>query len=148
MERLDRVVGKLALPLVLAVLVSVPVAAFGYDRYLNSRVPRDAAVFWITLDGRNGWSEGRVGAVQFKSPQELRELRVRRGQEVILRLMANDVHHGFALPAFGVKPMELIPGHYYEVRFRADRAGEFPLFCTVFCGPAHERMHARLVVTP
>lgn len=149
MERLDRIVGRLALPLVIATLVGVPLAAFGYDRYLNAKVPDGAKVFWLSFNGTNGWTQTRIAGYHlFSHPDELRELRVQRGDLVVLRLMSTDVHHGFALPAFGVEPIELIPGQLHEVRFRADRAGRFPLFCTLYCGLAHARMKAWLVVTP
>ncbi|MBI2237837.1 MAG: hypothetical protein HYU54_04830 [Actinobacteria bacterium] len=149
MERLDRIVGKLALPLVLVTLVAVPLAAFGYDRWLNSQVPRGARVFDIYFDGTRNWTQTRLaGYNTFSDPENLTELRVRRGDLVVLRLMATDVHHGFALPAFGVDPIELSPGHLHEVRFWADKVGEFPLFCTIVCGPAHDGMQATLVVTP
>ncbi len=149
MQRLDGIVGKLALPLVAVTLIGVPLGALAYDRFLNDQVPEGAKVFWIYFDGERNWTQTRpAGYNTFSDPPDLRELRVRRGDLVVLRLMATDVHHGFALPEFGVEPIELTPGHLHEVRFRADRVGEFPLFCTIFCGPAHGDMRATLVVTP
>lgn len=151
MERLDRIVGRLALPLVVAVLVVLPVAAFGYDRHINSQAPSGAKAFWIYFDGRQGWTERRVSGwneLFHRHPAPLKEITVRKGDLVVLRLMATDVHHGFALPAFGVGPVELVPGHYYEVRFRADRVGRFAMFCPLYCGLAHADMHGWLVVRP
>ncbi len=149
MDRLDRIVGKLALPLVVATLIGVPAGAFAYDHYLNSKVPAGAKVFSIYFNGKTGWTESRfAGYNTFASKPPLRELHVHEGDLVVLRLMSTDDHHGFALPAFGVEPIELVPGQYYEVRFRADRVGRFMMFCDLYCGPAHPEMNAWLVVTP
>ncbi|GMQ86001.1 MAG: hypothetical protein BMS9Abin07_1572 [Acidimicrobiia bacterium] len=148
MERLDRIVEKIALPLILITIIAVPGAVFGYDRYVQGQVPEGAKAFSIYFDGTRNWSETRANALTtFSDPPDLKEIRVRQGDLVVLRLMSVDVHHGFALPAFGLEPIELAPGQPHEVRFRADKVGEFFMFCTVVCGPAHPDMNAKLIVT-
>jgi len=148
MERLDRIVGKLALPVVLLVLAAVPFAVFGYDRSVRAQAPPGAKVFWIYFDGTRNWTQTRLAGFNvFSDPADLTDIQVRQGDLVVLRLMATDVHHGFTLPAFGVRPIEISPGHLQEVRFRAERPGRFVMFCTIPCGRAHPRMQATLVVT-
>jgi len=148
MERLDRIVAKIALPLILVTIVAVPAAVFGYDNYLEGQVPDGAVTFSIYFDGVQNWSETRAsGLTTFSDPPDLKEIRVRKGDLVVLRLMALDVHHGFTLPDFGLGPIELTPGQPHEIRFRADKVGEFLMFCTVICGPAHKDMNAKLIVT-
>jgi len=147
-ERLDRIVAKIALPLIIVTIVAVPTAVFSYDRYLYGQVPDGAVTFSIYFDGVRNWSETRAsGLTTFTDPADLKEIRVRKGDLVVLRLMAQDVHHGFTLPDFGLGPIELAPGQLHEVRFRADKVGEFLMFCTVVCGPAHKDMNAKLIVT-
>jgi len=147
-ERLDHIVGKIALPMVIVTLIAVTVGIFGYDRYLQAQVPDGAKSFSIYFDGVKNWSETRgSGLTTFSDPPVLQEIRVQKGDLVVLRLMALDVHHGFTLPDFGLGPIELAPGQPHEVRFRADKVGEFLMFCTVVCGPAHENMNAKLIVT-
>jgi heme/copper-type cytochrome/quinol oxidase subunit 2 len=148
MERLDRIVSRMALPLLILTLIGVPAGVFGYDRYLQNQYPDDAKVFTIYFDGTRNWTETRIsGLTTFTDPPDLQEIRVRKGDLVVLRLMAADVHHGFALPDFGLGPIEIAPGQLHEVRFRADKVGEFLMFCTVVCGPAHKDMQAKVVVT-
>lgn len=149
MERLDRIVGKIALPLVIVTLIAVPLAIFGYDRYVSAQVPEGAKVFSIYFDGHRNWTLTRLsGVTTFSDPEDLKEIHVEKGDLVVLRLMSTDVHHGFAIPAFGVKPIELVPGKPHEVRFTASKVGRFPMFCNIICGPAHPDMQAEIVVSP
>lgn len=147
MERLDRVVGKLALPLVLVTAVAVPLAAFAYDRSVRDAAPEGAKVFWIYFDGERNWTSTRPsGLTTFSDPEDLREIVVDRGDLVVLKLMSTDVHHGFTIAELGVEPIELVPGKVHEIRFVADRPGRFRMVCTIICGPAHPMMRADLVV--
>lgn len=148
MRRLDWITGRLARLLIVATLIGVPAAVFGYDRVLDARVPPGAKVFSIYFNGKMNWTGTRIsGLNMWSDPPDLKELAVRKGDLVILRLMATDVHHGFTLPEFGVDPIEIAPGEYHEVRFVADHTGRFPMFCTIVCGPAHKKMQAWLVVS-
>lgn len=63
-------------------------------------------------------------------------INVTLGQTVVLRLRSSDVTHGFAIDAYGIN-VEVPPGDVVEVRFTADRAGDFAIYCTVFCGAGH-----------
>jgi len=148
MDRMDRIVSRMALPLLILTLIGVPAGVFGYDRYLQNQVPEGAKVFNIYFDGTRNWTETRInGLTNLSDPPDLQEIRVQKGDLVVLRLMATDVHHGFTLPDFGLGPIELAPGQLHEVRFRADQVGEFLMFCTVVCGPAHDDMQAKVIVT-
>jgi cytochrome c oxidase subunit II len=86
----------------------------------------------------------RVTARKFEySPNEIV---VKKGVVVVLEFASEDRHHGFSLPAFGVRA-DIEPGVVNRVRLRPDRAGRFPFHCDVFCGAGHEDMTGTLVVT-
>jgi cytochrome c oxidase subunit 2 len=77
------------------------------------------------------------------------EIRVKVGDKVRLEVSSEDTGidkgHGIAIPAFGVdvKVNKDAPG---VAEFVADKAGEFPFFCNVFCGSGHKAMTGKLIV--
>ncbi len=74
-------------------------------------------------------------------------VRVRRGDVVTIRLMSEDVHHGFYLDGYEVQTSAL-PGQDGVVRFVADRTGKFAFRCSVTCGAFHPYMIGYLKVEP
>jgi cytochrome c oxidase subunit 2 len=64
---------------------------------------------------------------------------------VRLVLTSEDVIHGFFIPAFRVKK-DVVPGRYNKTWFRASKAGEYQLFCSLYCGTSHSDMMAKVVV--
>lgn len=81
----------------------------------------------------------------FYEPGTAQPLEVPLGSLVVLRLTSADVTHGFAILEYGVN-VEVPPGEIVEVRFRANRAGDFTMFCTVFCGSGHPQHKGTLRV--
>jgi len=61
------------------------------------------------------------------------------GQAVKLSLTSLDVIHGFFAPAFRLK-IDTVPGLTTYGWFRADKPGEFVIFCSVYCGLEHAKM--------
>ncbi len=149
MNRLDRIVSRLALPVVLLTLVVVPASAWWYESvYLPSTYPKDAKVFTVWWSGDQGITLNRITAYNYwlKGHGRLEEIKVERGDRVILRLISSDVYHGFALPAFGINEVLIKPGELSEVEFVADKLGSFLFYCTVRCGLAHQGMKVKLTV--
>lgn len=72
-------------------------------------------------------------------------LNVSRGETVVLRLTSLDVTHGFSILEYGIN-VEVPPGAVVEVRFTADKAGDFTIYCTVFCGSGHPQHKGTLHV--
>lgn len=71
---------------------------------------------------------------------------VTKGTEVTLQLVAEDVVHGFALPAYDINEI-LRPGHpHHEVTFIADEVGEFEYYCSIGCGDGHRAMTGKFIV--
>lgn len=74
-----------------------------------------------------------------------KEIRVKQGERLKLRVKSVDVDHGFALSAFGID-QTISAGKETVIEFVADRKGEFPFFCSVYCGEGHSGMRGKLVV--
>jgi len=130
MKRIERT----ALALVLAILIGVPAAVFSYEA-LRERAGATREIFVVarTVE-RGGWSPARIV--------------VKQGQKVRLRILADDVTHGFQLLHFGVDAGAIKTGTTKVVEFTADRAGEFPFYCSVRCSPLHMALMGTLVVEP
>jgi cytochrome c oxidase subunit 2 len=73
------------------------------------------------------------------------EIRVKKGERVVLEITSVDVDHGLAIPAFNVN-VKLAPNKMAKAEFTADKAGSYPFFCSVFCGSGHRDMKGMLIV--
>nr|WP_202895913.1 cytochrome c oxidase subunit II [Iningainema tapete] len=73
------------------------------------------------------------------------ELHVPKGREVQLSMTANDVIHAFWVPAFRLK-QDIMPGRQSEIRFTANKEGNYPLICAELCGPYHGAMNTQVYV--
>lgn len=74
-------------------------------------------------------------------------LRLRRGVAYRFKMMAVDVGHGASIhlgPASRI--IRLRPGALVEQQLTFARPGSYLVYCTVFCGPGHDRMQGRIVV--
>ena len=71
---------------------------------------------------------------------------VKPGEKVLFRLFANDVIHGFNIPASGITA-EFDPGKERDIWIRAPEApGKYLIQCLNYCGVGHAQMKAWLVV--
>ena len=70
---------------------------------------------------------------------------VERGRTVRIEATAVDHDHGIEIEEFKVKA-RLDKGKPTVVEFTPDRAGEFTMKCSVFCGLGHRGMKGKLVV--
>jgi cytochrome c oxidase subunit 2 len=77
--------------------------------------------------------------------REIDELHVPLGEPVVLTLASQDVIHSFYVPALRIK-QDVVPGRYTRLWFTPVRLGEFPLFCSEYCGSEHSLMLGRIVV--
>lgn len=74
------------------------------------------------------------------------EIRVRKGETVILRFTAPEVPMGFNLADFGLRT-DIVPGNAASVELTPDQAGTYTFLCDVFCGSGHEDMSGVLIVS-
>jgi cytochrome c oxidase subunit II len=73
------------------------------------------------------------------------EIRVRRGETVLLQLSAPEVPMGFNLADFSLRA-DVMPGKVTTLRFTPAKTGSFTFLCDVFCGSGHEEMNGTLIV--
>jgi cytochrome c oxidase subunit II len=74
------------------------------------------------------------------------EIRVKKGETVVLQFTAPEVPMGFNLPDFSARA-DIIPGKVSTLRLTPDKTGSFTFACDVFCGSGHEDMAGTLIVT-
>ncbi len=72
---------------------------------------------------------------------------VRRGETVVLKLISDDVTHGFYLFDYGIEA-SVDPGETRIIGFVADKPGRFSFRCSVTCGWMHPYEYGYLRVLP
>lgn len=73
---------------------------------------------------------------------------VRAGEKVRLLVASRDVAHGVMIPEIDFST-DILPGERKPAEFTAPaKPGEYPVFCSVFCGSGHGEMKGRLIVLP
>src|SRR5262249_36645654 len=77
--------------------------------------------------------------------REINELHVEAGRAYEILLTSEDVIHSFFVPAFRIH-MDVLPGRYTSVWFRATKPGTYHLFCSHDCGTNHAGMIGRVIV--
>ncbi|MCS6893655.1 MAG: cytochrome c oxidase subunit II, partial [Deltaproteobacteria bacterium] len=73
------------------------------------------------------------------------ELVVPVNQPVKLIITSKDVIHSLFIPAVRIK-QDAVPGQLKYMTFTATKTGEYPIFCTEYCGTEHSMMLAKLKV--
>lgn len=115
----------------------------GFTGYLNLTVPPANAVevrvtgqkwFW-SLDYPQGFTLGGAGET-FVMPENT---------PIKLVMSSKDVLHSFYVPNFRIK-QDVIPGRYTTLWFQATEKGEYPIFCTEYCGKDHSMMLGKIKV--
>ncbi|HEB36235.1 MAG TPA: 4Fe-4S binding protein, partial [Candidatus Aminicenantes bacterium] len=74
-------------------------------------------------------------------------IKVNKGDLVRIRLISEDVHHGFFLDGYNIQT-SAYPGQEGSLKFVADKTGRFSFRCSVTCGEFHPYMIGLLKVEP
>ena len=61
------------------------------------------------------------------------------GVPVRLVMSSTDVIHSFYIPAFRTK-QDVVPGRYTQLWFKAEKEGDYNVFCAEYCGDGHSKM--------
>jgi cytochrome c oxidase subunit 2 len=125
-------------------LIALSMFYFGWESFLGLRAVPPGA---LNID---------VQAMQFSwvfiypnKKQSEGDLVVPQGKPIKLNLTSLDVIHGFYVPSFRIK-IDVLKGMTTYTWFYADRIGEYPIFCTQYCGVGHANMRGtvRIVTEP
>jgi plastocyanin len=124
----------LAIAIVLSILVGLPMASLGYQKWLR---PAMASTRVIDISA----AAPEAGGFQPNSIQ------VEAGETVTLRFASLDVAHGIAIgPGLGVDLGYVDPGQVKEVTLTFDRPGTYTFYCNSWCSPNHWRMRGVIQV--
>ena len=78
-------------------------------------------------------------------------IQVQEGDEVVWHITSQeqsmDATHGFCIGGYNIN-LSLEPGETATIRFKADRSGVFPFYCTEFCSALHLEMLGYFEVVP
>jgi cytochrome c oxidase subunit II len=75
-------------------------------------------------------------------------LRLNAGVPYRFRMMADDITHGASIQLGAAsRIIRLRPNVVTEQTLTFTQPGEYLVYCTVYCGPAHDAMQGRIVVT-
>ena len=124
---------------VIPLIIFLFVFAWGWIIYHDMRkMPENALEIHVT--GRQ-WS----WMTEYKNGVKSTDIVVPVGRDVKIVLASEDVIHSLYIPSFRVK-QDAVPGRYTALWFRADKMGEFHVFCTEFCGTSHAGMITKMKV--
>lgn len=121
-------------------VIFLGVFAWGWYIYHEMRTMPKNALEINVLGKQWAWE------VEYKNGfKTVNEIVVPVGQDVKLLLTSSDVIHSFFVPSFRIK-QDAVPGMYTAMWFRADKMGDYHIFCTEYCGTSHSGMIGRLKV--
>ncbi len=141
----DRHLAKETLPVELTwtavpFLIFMGVFVWSLTLYAHSRTPPSNAETIYVVAKQWMWK------VQHRGGQrEINTLHVPMGVPIRLMMTSQDVIHSFFVPAFRVK-QDVLPDRYTQLWFTATEAGDYPLYCTQYCGLDHSKMGGQVIV--
>ncbi len=124
---------------VVPLIIFLFVFAWGWVVYHDMRaMPANALEVHVT--GKQwAWT------MEYKNGVKAVELVVPVNKDIKIILTSEDVIHSFFIPSFRIK-QDAVPGRYSTLWFRAEKLGEFHVFCTEFCGTSHSAMLSKVKV--
>lgn len=124
---------------VIPLILFLAVFAWGWIIYHNMRtMPKDALEIQVMAQQ---WT----WTAEYKNGVKSSEIVVPVNRDVRIVLASSDVIHSLYIPSFRIK-QDAVPGRYTNVWLRAEKLGEFHVFCTEFCGTSHSGMITKLKV--
>lgn len=121
-------------------VIFMVVFAWGWHLYHKMRTepanPLEVHVFAKQWAWEFAYKSGKRSGNEFVVPVN---------QDVKLIMTSSDVLHSFYVPSMRIK-QDVVPGRYTALYFKAEKLGDYQVFCTEFCGAAHSAMLAKLKV--
>jgi len=122
-----------------AILALIPFV-WGARLYLQEAQPPPDAMEVYVVAKQWMWK-----AQQPDGQSEIDGLHVPLGRAVKLTMTSQDVIHSFSVPAFRLRA-DVLPGRFTTLWFEATQQGDFPLYCSEYCGTDHARMLGTVTV--
>jgi cytochrome c oxidase subunit 2 len=101
------------------------------------------AMLAVTLSAAQAPRVVRIIAKKFEFDPP--QIRLKRGETVVLELVTTDRSHGFKLPELNIR-LDALPDEIHRVTLTPDRVGRFTFLCDVFCGEGHDDMEGHIVI--
>ena len=134
--------------IIVAVLFAYTVKAQTEITAKTTGAAHEISVEGIQWSWQFGYSEAGPDAVVTGTPAQPPTLYLPQGEKVRFTITANDVVHGFWIPAFMIQ-MQNLPGVTNKLEFTANKLGTYPGRCNILCGRNHTQMIFTVkVVTP
>jgi cytochrome c oxidase subunit 2 len=139
----SKVEGNLVMEIgwtIIPLFIALGMFAWGAVVYVNFRTPPKDTLDIYVIGKQWMWK-----LQQPNGRKEINELHVPTGRDVKLIMGSEDVIHDFFVPAFRVK-MDVVPGRYNTLWFRATKPGKYHFFCSQYCGTEHALMGGYVTV--
>ena len=105
-----------------------------------------ATVLFLSGSRARAQGEPKVIAVTAKKFEFFpRELKLKKGETVTLRVTSEDVEHGFFNRKLKIDS-DIPAGQSADVTITPDREGKIIVICDYFCGSGHGNMHLTVEV--
>jgi nitrous-oxide reductase len=114
---------------------------------------KDPNAIWAAADGKITRKGNRVEVKLFsiRSYFSPGEIEVLQGDSVIIHVtngeQERDMLHGLGIAGYNINVV-MDPGETKTIRFKADKPGVWPFYCTNFCSAMHQEMQGYLLVKP
>ena len=114
---------------------------------------KDPNAIWAATEGKVTRKGNRVEVKLFsvRSYFAPGEIEVQQGDSVIIHVtnaeQERDMLHGLGIAGYNINVV-MDPGETKTIRFRADKPGVWPFYCTNFCSAMHQEMQGYLLVKP
>jgi cytochrome c oxidase subunit 2 len=115
------------------VLLSIPLAILGASLMRGYPFGEQVVELHAKMPQAGGWSPS--------------DITIEAGIPLHLRLISDDVVHGFAIGQSDQPAIDMLPGKVVETTITFDKPGKYTYYCTRWCGLDHWRMRGTIDVT-
>jgi cytochrome c oxidase subunit 2 len=114
-------------------ILSIPLALLGARWITGNQFGERVVEIHAKMPQRGGWSPT--------------DITIEAGKPLHLRLISDDVVHGFAIGQSDQPAIDMLPGKTVETTLTFDQPGKYTYYCTRWCGLNHWRMRGTIDVT-